>query len=191
MTTQFQDEQFLYGHLLPGHWLDGAEQGAEAQADMDPEESALYSILVEVQRLIEAIGLEDSPAVRIRKLPVDQGIGIAKSTELPVVLVCPLKEDVLPDGPIGVDDIRYSVLCIMLAADNREGTGQDNLNRTLIWREDIRRTFNNKRLSAIAGCIRSDVQTQQVVSREGWAVNYLVCALLLNFTVRELHEAAA
>lgn len=190
MTTHFLDEHFLHGHLLPGHWLDGDAVGPEAQADMDPEESPFYSLLIEVKRLIDAIGLDDSPTVRIRKLPADQGIGIAKAIELPVVLLSPYKEDVLPNGPIGVDDVRYSVVCLTLSADNREGTLEENLNRTLLWREQIRRTFNTKRLAEISGCIRSDVQTLDVINREAWAVNYQAGALLLTFTVRELHAVA-
>lgn len=187
---QFLGLHLLGKHLLAGHWLSESADvlgDTAAQVQDDSEVSTGYSVMVAAKTVIESLDLDDTPAVLIQKVPVDQGLKIPAGTPLPAIILSPWREQMRP-SPIGVDDVAYGVICVMIDADEREGTLTADLNRSLQWRETIRKAFIGQRVIGLESCIYCEVAPFEVVSREGWASNYFVGALLLNFVVRELHD---
>lgn len=182
---------FLAKHLLPGHWLSESAEilaSASAQVQDDTEVATGYAVMVAAKTVIESLALDESPTVLIQKVPVDQGITIPAGTTLPAIILSPWREQMRP-SPIGVDDVAYGVICVMIDADEREGTLTADLERSLLWRETIRKALIGQRVIGLESCLYCEVAPFEVVSREGWASNYFVGALLLNFVVRELHGA--
>ena len=186
---QFLGVHLLGKHLLAGHWLSEAADelpDAGAQVQADSEVATGYTVMVAAKTVIESLALDETPTVLIQKVPVDQGISIPAGTTLPAIILSPWREQMRP-SPIGVDDVAYGVICVMIDSDDREGTLSADLNRSLQWRETIRKAFIGQRVIGLESCLYCEVAPFEVVSREGWASNYFVGALMLTFLVRELH----
>lgn len=174
----------MAGELLLLGLFDGA-------GDVPSGNAVFYDILEEVQNIIDAMGLDGAPTIVIRKVPVDQGLGLDEDQQFPVIVVAPWKDAFPPeDGTDSADDIVYSIIVMGVMGDDREGTFTANLNRALLWRQTIRRAFHHKPFGAVGHIANVEAQLLEPVIREAWATGLLASPLLLNFTSRETRGAA-
>lgn len=153
--------------------------------------SVFGALLTTVQGLIDDLALDGSPTVVIRKVPVDQGLGLDEDVTFPVIVVAPWKDAMPPAaGTDSADDITYSVIVLAIMGDDREGTFTANLNRALLWRQTIRRAFHHKPFGSVGNIANVEAQLLEPVIREAWAAGLLASPLLLNFTSRETRGVA-
>lgn len=153
--------------------------------------SVFGALLTTVQGLIDDLALDGSPTVVIRKVPVDQGLGLDEDVTFPVIVVAPWKDAMPPAaGTDSADDIIYSVIVLAIMGDDREGTFTANLNRALLWRQTIRRAFHHKPFGYLGNIGNVEAQLLEPVIREAWAAGLLASPLLLNFTSRETRGVA-
>jgi len=153
--------------------------------------SVFGALLTTVQGLIDDLALDGSPTVVIRKVPVDQGLGLDEDVTFPVIVVAPWKDAMPPAaGTDSADDIVYSVIVLAIMGDDREGTFTANLNRALLWRQTIRRAFHHKPFGYLGHIGNVEAQLLEPVIREAWAAGLLASPLLLNFTSRETRGVA-
>ena len=153
--------------------------------------SVFGALLTTVQGLIDDLALDGSPTVVIRKVPVDQGLGLDEDVTFPVIGVAPWKDAMPPAaGTDSADDIIYSVIVLAIMGDDREGTFTANLNRALLWRQTIRRAFHHKPFGYLGNIGNVEAQLLEPVIREAWAAGLLASPLLLNFTSRETRGVA-
>ena len=153
--------------------------------------SVFGALLTTVQGLIDDLALDGSPTVIIRKVPVDQGLGLDEDVTFPVIVVAPWKDAMPPAaGTDSADDIIYSVIVLAIMGDDREGTFTANLNRALLWRQTIRRAFHHKPFGYLGNIGNVEAQLLEPVIREAWAAGLLASPLLLNFTSRETRGVA-
>ena len=153
--------------------------------------SVFGALLTTVQGLIDDLALDGSPTVIIRKVPVDQGLGLDEDVTFPVIVVAPWKDAMPPAaGTDSADDIIYSVIVLAIMGDDREGTFTANLNRALLWRQTIRRAFHHKPFGYLGHIGNVEAQLLEPVIREAWAAGLLASPLLLNFTSRETRGVA-
>lgn len=174
----------MAGELL----LLGLFDGAGGIADTG---SVFFNIIEAVQATVDGLGLDGSPSVIIRKVPVDQGLGLDEDVTFPVIVVAPWKDAMPPAaGTDSADDIIYSVIVLAIMGDDREGTFTANLNRALLWRQTIRRAFHHKPFGYLGNIGNVEAQLLEPVIREAWAAGLLASPLLLNFTSRETRGVA-
>lgn len=153
--------------------------------------SVFGALLTTVQGLIDDLALDGSPTVVIRKVPVDQGLGLDEDVTFPVIVVAPWKDAMPPAaGNDSADDIVYSLIVLAIMGDDREGTFTANLNRALLWRQTIRRAFHHKPFGYLGNIGNVEAQLLEPVIREAWAAGLLASPLLLNFTSRETRGVA-
>lgn len=153
--------------------------------------SVFGALLTTVQGLIDDLALDGSPTVIIRKVPVDQGLGLDEDVTFPVIVVAPWKDAMPPAaGTDSADDIVYSLIVLAIMGDDREGTFTANLNRALLWRQTIRRAFHHKPFGYLGNIGNVEAQLLEPVIREAWAAGLLASPLLLNFTSRETRGVA-
>lgn len=153
--------------------------------------SVFGALLTTVQGLIDDLALDGSPTVVIRKVPVDQGLGLDEDVTFPVIVVAPWKDAMPPAaGTDSADDIVYSLIVLAIMGDDREGTFTANLNRALLWRQTIRRAFHHKPFGYLGNIGNVEAQLLEPVIREAWAAGLLASPLLLNFTSRETRGVA-
>lgn len=153
--------------------------------------SVFGALLTTVQGLIDDLALDGSPTVVIRKVPVDQGLGLDEDVTFPVIVVAPWKDAMPPAaGTDSADDIVYSLIVLAIMGDDREGTFTANLNRALLWRQTIRRAFHHKPFGYLGHIGNVEAQLLEPVIREAWAAGLLASPLLLNFTSRETRGVA-
>jgi Rps23 Pro-64 3,4-dihydroxylase Tpa1-like proline 4-hydroxylase len=91
-----------------------------------------------------------------------------------------------PDaGTNALDDVHYDVIVTIFDRDNQEPTLAENLDRHLLWREQISRSFRNQRLTGVPEVINAAVEPAEALVEEAWKHELMVSALLLRFTSRE------
>lgn len=141
-----------------------------------------------VQARIRTLLLSGLPSesVVIRKLPLERNLGGAGGVGLPAIVLSPRRTDMPPTtGTNGLDDVHYDVLVAIFDRDNQEPTLRLNLDRHLLWRQYIARSFRNQRLSGVPEVINAEVEPAEGLLEEAWKHELLVSALLLRFTSRE------
>jgi hypothetical protein len=135
-------------------------------------------------RLLALEGLSNARVV-IEKLPVVRAAGAA-AFGLPAILLSPERTAMPPtSGTNGLDDVHYDVLATILDRDNQEPTLQANLDRHLLWRQQIARAFRNQRLSGVPEVIDASVEPADGLVSEAWKRELMASGLLLRFTSRE------
>jgi len=152
----------------------------------DGLESIHTRCLTAVQARIRSLALAGlaNSAVVIEKLPVTRNL--AGSIGLPAVLLSPRRAAMPPAaGTNSLDDVHYDVLVTILDRDNQEPTMQANLDRHLLWRQQIARAFRNQRLGGVSEVINAEVEPAEGIVDEAWKRELMASAVLLRFTSRE------
>jgi hypothetical protein len=147
---------------------------------------ALYArCLAAVQakiRLLLLAGLSSDNVV-VQKLPLERHrVGGA----LPAIVLSPHRS-AMPSsaGTNSLDDVNYDVLVTMLDRDNQEASLELNLDRHLLWRQQIARAFRNQRLIGVPEVINAAVEPAEGILSDAWKHELMASALLLRFTSRE------
>ncbi len=154
----------------------------------DGQESLHVRCLAAAQARIRSLALSGlaSENVVVRKVPVDRKLGAADGVGLPAVVLTPRRTAMPPtDGTNGFDDVRYDVLVTIFDRDNQEPTLQQNMDRHLLWREQIARAFRNQRLGGVAEVINAEVEPAEGLLDDAWKHELMVSAVLLRFISRE------
>ena len=154
----------------------------------DGLESLHSRCLTAAQARIQSLSLSglDSDNVVIRKVPVDRNLAGSGGVGLPAIVLSPRRAEMPPDaGTNGLDDVRYDVLVAIFDRDNQEPTLELNLDRHLLWREQIARAFRNQRLIGVSQIINAEVEPAEGLLEDAWKHELMVSALLVRFTSRE------
>jgi hypothetical protein len=181
--------------LAAGHYFAYAHSsrgGAEAISNVvyfvitDGLESIHARCLTAVQARIRLLALTDLSNARvvIEKLPMARKL--ATGVGLPAVVLSPHRAAMPPTaGTNSLDDVHYDVLVTIVDRDNQEPSLQQNLDRHLLWRQQIARAFRNQRLSGVPEVIDAAVEPAEGLSEESWKRELMTSALLLRSTSRE------
>ncbi len=146
----------------------------------------LFDILAAVRSAIQALALPGLAAANIvvQKVPGDR-VQDLPAVQLPCILIAPHGSETT-DPLAGTnlrDDIVYPVRVTILAADS--GDQQFGFQQYLGWRETIRRSFHNQRLTSEL-CFNVQVQPLPIVDKSAWTDRHLFAsALVLNCFSRE------
>jgi hypothetical protein len=144
--------------------------------------------LTAVQARIRSLALAGLSAdnIVIQKLPLDRPLVGSGGIGLPAIVLSPRREAMpITAGTNGLDDVQHDVLVAMFDRDNQEPTLQLNLDRQLLWRQQVARAFRNQRLTGVPEVINAAVEPAEGLLQEAWKQELLVSALLLRFTSRE------
>jgi hypothetical protein len=144
--------------------------------------------LAAVQARIVALALSGVPSdqVVIRKLPAGRRLVGSDGIGLPAIVISPRRAAMPPtSGTNGTDDVDYDVLVSILDRDNQEPSLEANMDRHLLWREQIARAFRNQRLIGVETVINAAVEPAEGLLEEAWKHELMASALLLRFTSRE------
>ena len=183
--------------LAPGHFFAVAVSSAAGAAAVssvvyfvvtDGAESLHARCLAAVQTRIRLLALPglDGANVVVRKLPVGRCLGPEGDVDLPAIVLSPRRAMTPPDaGTNALDDVHYDVIVTIFDRDNQEPTLAENLDRHLLWREQISRSFRNQRLTGVPEVINAAVEPAEALVEEAWKHELMVSALLLRFTSRE------
>lgn len=152
-----------------------------------PSTSILMRSMEVIQTTIQGLnltGLADAN-VLIHKVPRDIEKDMAATSPLPAVIISPRDAEGLDpmQGTNLADDVVYPIQVVILDQDGQSQTA--NLDQYLLWRESIRRKFNNKRLAGITEVISVTVQPKTIVDAERWVKGQFVSAQVLMVTSRE------
>jgi hypothetical protein len=134
-------------------------------------------------RLLALTGL-DNASVVIEKLPA--GRNLTAGVGLPAVILSPHRAAMpATAGTNSQDDVHYDVLVAIFDRDNQEPTLEANLDRHLLWRQQIARAFRNQRLAGVPEVINSEVEPAEGLLDEAWKRELMTSAVLVRFTSRE------
>lgn len=139
-----------------------------------------------VQTVIQDLdlsGISDSD-IRVQKLPWQ------RTQVEPGIFITPITEKLDPRaGTNARDDIGYGVQVVIVQKSNQSQT--DNLTTELTWRQRIRRSFHNKRLSGVTEVNICYVEPGAVVLPSLFEEMYDVQSLIIRCMSRELRDTAA
>ncbi|MFN0051077.1 MAG: hypothetical protein ACKV0T_02740 [Planctomycetales bacterium] len=146
----------------------------------------LFDILTSVRGVIQGLNLPGLGAanVVIQKVPADR-VQDLPAVPLPAVLIAPWGAELVEPlaGTNLRDDIIHPVRVMILAADDADQSF--SLSQYLDWRERLRRTFHNQRLTT-PPCFVIHVEPLPIVDRAAWSDRHLfVSSLLLRCHSRE------
>jgi hypothetical protein len=160
-----------------------------------PVWSSVYGrVLLATQQSIQSLGLDgiDSASVVVQKLPVDRHLGMTGGVALPAILITPQGETIDPaSGTNLMDDVTYAVRVTLVDRDNQEPTLVANVDRYLVWRQRIARTFRNQPLAAVPEIYTTTLEPGEVVDAAAWESNLFASVLTLRFVSREPRGASA
>jgi hypothetical protein len=127
--------------------------------------------------------IQKVPGDRLQDLPAER---------YPCILICPYGAETLDPraGTNNRDDVVYPVMVAILASERdaaRQPTSQQEkrFDQYLRWRESIRKSFHNQRLTSTL-CHTVEVQALEIVDRSVWFERGIfVSRLLLRCVSRE------
>lgn len=154
----------------------------------DASNAKHYDILVGVQARIQSLSLSGvaSASVLVYKIEAPRILELPGAAALPAVLITPAIERSNPrEGVTTADTVVYGVRVMLLEKDNQEPTMTANLNRHLLWKEKIRRAFQNQALTGVAPVYTCAVEPSECVIPGAYIQGYMASTLLLRFSVRE------
>jgi hypothetical protein len=154
----------------------------------DGQESLHTRCLSAAQARIRSLALDgiSNENVVIRKVPVDRYLATSGGPGLPAIVLSPRRTAMPPtDGTNSLDDVHYDVLVAIFDRDNQEPTLALNLDRHLLWREQIARAFRNQRLTGVPQVINAHVEPADGLLEDAWKHELMTSALLVRFTSRE------
>ena len=151
----------------------------------------LFDILEAVRTDIQALSLAGLAAANIiiHKVPSTAVAGLP-AERFPCIIIAPWGREVVRAGSNVRDDITYPVVvCIVASEKNEIEQPQDaqrqNFEMYLKWRETIRKSFSNLRLTSTL-CHLITVAPLEIVDRQAWEQKGLFASgLILNCTQRE------
>lgn len=147
--------------------------------------STYMKILEAVQDVIQGLSLTDidDASVIVVKVP-SQRKGALPA--LPGVVICPFNAKGVDAnaGTNASDDIEYPVLIATIAASNQDPTS--NMDRELLWHEQILSAFINQRLTGVTTVMRCTVSPQDTFNPAAWFAGYDAGGMILRFLSREL-----
>lgn len=150
-------------------------------------DSIHYLLLQAIQARIIAVNLTDVGSnVLIRKIPTERGQDVGTLT-YPAVIVSPLGTEQLPGGTNARDDIGYPVLVSILATNNQDLTS-NNLNKFLLWREQISKAFRGDQQLVTGGdwnAHRTKVEPGPILSPSAVWNNLYQCSLTVRCEARQ------
>ncbi|MEX0675965.1 MAG: DNRLRE domain-containing protein [Pirellulales bacterium] len=152
----------------------------------DGLESIHTRCLAAVQARIRLLALDGlaNERVVIEKLPA--GRNLTSGVGLPAVILSPHRAAMpAAAGTNSLDDVHYDVLVAIFDRDNQEPTLQANLDRHLLWRQQIARAFRNQRLGGVSEVINSEVEPAEGLLDEAWKRELMTSAVVVRFTSRE------
>lgn len=169
-------------------WL--AVRGA---AQGDPL-SVHYRCLLAAQAKIRSLGMPgiDPASVIVSKTPwVDRWVNPELGYAFPLVFICPDMSETMPpaDGTNRADDVGYA--CLVVFVQSPDNSQTDNLNRYLLWREQVHRALRNRPLGvvqssiAVPEIITCRVEPRSVLVGEEFVRGVWQSATLLRFISRE------
>jgi hypothetical protein len=158
-------------HWHDSHWI-------ATSVDTETADSIFLQCVIAVRDTIRALGLAGIDAANIvwRKHPWNVGEITAG------IFVTPPSETLAPVSNLR-DDVGYGVQVTMVQASNQALT--TNAGRLLLWREQIRKAFSEKRLTGVSSVYRCKVEPASVFWPEGFRLQYDVGALLIRCYSRE------
>lgn len=132
-------------------------------------------------------GIADA-SILVRKVNTHRGIGTQEASPAivyPAIVLSPFGAEVTPAtaGTNERDDIGYAVMVGIVDAD--EQTLEENMNRNLLWRQQIRQAFHNQRLAGVDEVLRCTAEPRDVTRFSDWVAGKYVSLLVLRFTARE------
>src|SRR5262249_27966541 len=148
----------------------------------DGLESLHLRCLAAAQARIRALALDGlaSDRVVIMKVPLERPLVGADGLGLPAIVLSPRHEaSPASEGTNAQDDVRHDVLVAIFDRDNQEPTLAANLDRHLLWRQQIARAFRNQRLSGVPEVINATVEPAEGLLEEAWKKGLMVSALLV------------
>ncbi|MGQ0637319.1 MAG: hypothetical protein ACT4QC_22150 [Planctomycetaceae bacterium] len=146
----------------------------------------LFEILDAIRADVQALDLPGLSAanVVVQKVAGDRAADLPAAKH-PCILIAPSGAESL-DAAAGTnlrDDVVYPVRVTIVAPDSRNQ--EERLQQYLGWRETIRRSFHNQRLTASL-CFTVRVQPLEIVDRSAWSDKSLfVSSLVLHCYARE------
>jgi hypothetical protein len=141
-----------------------------------------------VQARIRTLALADleNDHVIVQKFPLERNVTGPGGVGLPAIVVSPRRAAMPPTvGTNHFDDVHYDVQVSIFDRDNQEPTLEANLDRQLLWREQIARAFRNQRLVGVPEVINAEVDPTDELSQDGWKHQLMISTLLVRFTSRE------
>jgi len=152
----------------------------------DGLESIHTRCLTAVQARIRLLSLDGVANERVVIEKVPTGRNLSAGSGLPAIVLSPERAAMPASaGTNGADDVHYDVLVAILDRDNQEPTLAANLDRHLLWRQQIARAFRNQRLPGVPEVINSEVEPAEGLLDEAWKRELMASALRLRFTSRE------
>ncbi len=142
--------------------------------------------LAAVQARIRSLSLAglSSGNVVVSKVALERNL---TGDALPAILLSPHRAAMpATAGTNASDDVSYDVLVTICDRDDQDPTEELNLDRHLLWREQVARTFRNQRLSGVPEVINAAVEPAEGLFEQAWQHELLASALLIRFTTREL-----
>ncbi len=170
------------GHFHTKHWK---------LAYVDGSDAVHYQCLSQVQTVIRNLGLADvaSASVVVKKLPLER-VKRNDSLAYPIIVITPEAGPLNPMAGDNVnDDIIHAVGINVVDDDNQERTLAANMNKYLLWLQQIRKAFHNKRLANVSSVYTCHVSPFPPVSPQHWVNNFWASGHLLKFTSRENRNA--
>ncbi len=167
------------GHFNVHHWKQGYSTAGEA---------VQYAIEAQIQTDIRALGLTDvvSASVVVKKILASNWSKEVDNLSYPLILITPQKPALPPNlGSNVQDDVIYGVLVTLVDNDNQEPTLEANHNKYLMWLEQIRKQFHNKRLSNVSTVYTCQVEQHEPAMPGPWRDNVWASALLIKVFSRE------
>lgn len=141
--------------------------------------AVLFDILEAIRADVQALGLPGLAAanVLVQKVPGDRPADLP-AQKYPCILIAPVgAEELNPSAGTNLrDDVVYPVRITILADDCRDQEQQ--FNQYLGWRETLRRSFHNQRLTA-ALCFAVHVEPLDVIDKSAWTGKGLFMSSLL------------
>lgn len=152
--------------------------------------AVLFDILTEVQTDIRDLNLTgmDDANVLVQKVPATRAKDMP-ATVYPCILIAPFGAEEMKAETNLHDLIVYPVIVAILASEKKVTeltTDQQtqNFNQYLTWRETIRKSFINQKLTTLA--YHCEVRPLEIVERNSWFERSLFASgLVLRFFSRE------
>lgn len=152
----------------------------------DGADAVQVAILEAAKARIELLALDGVESVVIQKKLNERVIGAGKEFALPAVMLAPLTEASPANAGLNeLDDVTYTVACVIFTADNQTTAITAGDEAHILWRQKISKAFRNQRLPGVPSVIRAEVQPGEITPDEPWKDGWFASALLLKFVSRQ------
>lgn len=145
-------------------------------------EECLLSVVAQIKALA-LTGIDDGNVVAMLVGDDQKGDG-PEISGFPCVVVAAGDRETIEAATNLRDDVTYPILVALISVENRQATNRD---RNLLWRQQVRRKFNQKRLPDVTGgsAWKCEVRPGQIADRPRWLQGYHAQVQIVAVTVRE------